>query len=61
MIDFTDLFSVALKGSPYNQRNKTDKKWIVACCEHDVSDHMPAWFRLPIPKLKPKPKKRPNR
>ena len=59
VIDFTDLFSVALLGTPYNELNKSGKKWIIARCEHDVSDHMPAWFRLPIPK--PKPKRRASR
>ena len=34
---FTDLFAQA------------QQKALIKHCEHDVSDHMPAWFRLPVP------------
>jgi hypothetical protein len=47
---FTDLFARALFGAPgFDQLKKADRQFIIRCAEWDISDHMPAWFRLPIP------------
>jgi hypothetical protein len=46
---FTDLFATALFSKDFNNLLKEDQKWIIKRTEWDVSDHMPAWIRLPIP------------
>lgn len=55
---FTDLFASALfdvQGfeesgkSPFEMLSKADQKWIIARTEWDISDHMSAWFRFPVP------------
>ncbi len=48
---YNDLFAKALFNNPNSDSlNKTEQKWIVKRTEWDISDHMPVWFRLPIPK-----------
>lgn len=49
MFDFLNLFAEALHGKPYKQLTKLRRKKLVAKFEHDVSDHMPIWIRLPKP------------
>ena len=47
---FTDLFALALfNKSRFEELTKEQKKSIIRCIEWDISDHMPAWFRLAIP------------
>ncbi len=46
---FTDLFAEALHGKAYDALTKTQKKALIAKFQHDVSDHLPIWIRLPIP------------
>ncbi len=50
---FTDLFAEALLGTPpgkkFEEMPKKDRDWIIDRTQWDVSDHMPAWFRLPVP------------
>ena len=50
---FTDLFAEALRnkpvGTPLEQMRAADRKWIIDRTKWDVSDHMPAWIRLPVP------------
>ena len=46
---FTELFSQALHGKSFADLTKSKRDQIIKQCEYDVSDHMPAWFRLPIP------------
>jgi hypothetical protein len=48
---FTDLFHKAL-GVTTSIKNMSSiqKKNFFARFEHKVSDHMPLWFRLPLPK-----------
>lgn len=46
---FTDLFAQALHGRNYEELTKAQRKSLIKHCEHDVSDHMPAWFRLRVP------------
>ena len=45
---FTELFAHALHGKSYGELTKAQRDGIIKKCEFDVSDHMPAWFRLPI-------------
>jgi len=47
--NFVDLFAKALFQMSFDQLSKTDKKHIIDRTQWDVSDHMPAWIRLPIP------------
>ena len=44
-----NLFAQALFGVSFAELSSTQQKEIVTKAQHDVSDHMPAWFRLPIP------------
>ncbi len=46
---FVDLFAEALRGVPFGDLKKSERSYILARTEHDVSDHMPAWIRLPVP------------
>ncbi len=46
---FTELFAQALFGKSFAELTKSQSNKIIRQCEFEVSDHMPAWFRLPIP------------
>jgi hypothetical protein len=46
---FTDLFAQALFSKDFDGLSKEEQRSIINRTEWDVSDHMPAWFRLPIP------------
>jgi hypothetical protein len=50
VFNFSDLFAEALHQKPFNALTKTQKKALIARYEHDLSDHMPIWIRLPRPK-----------
>lgn len=50
VFQFTNLFTNALHdGKDFAQLTKPRKQKLVARFEHDVSDHLPIWIRLPIP------------
>ena len=50
-VRFIDLFAKALHNkSTYDELSSSQKQHIVDCTQWDISDHMPVWFRLPIPK-----------
>jgi hypothetical protein len=49
VIKYTDLFAQALFSDGFHNLSDENKKWIIDRTAWDVSDHMPAWFRLPIP------------
>ncbi len=49
VFNFTDLFCQALAGSPYRALPKAERDRLVKRYEHTVSDHMPIWFRAPLP------------
>ncbi|MEE9615072.1 MAG: endonuclease/exonuclease/phosphatase [Thermodesulfobacteriota bacterium] len=49
MFNFVDLFANALYGNDYNDLPESKKGLLVKKFEHDVSDHMPIWVRLPKP------------
>lgn len=46
---FTDLFAAALHGKKFKKLTQAQRDNLIERCEHDVSDHMPAWIRLPVP------------
>ncbi len=49
VFNFTELISEALYKKKYNNLTKTQKQYIIKCSQWEISDHMPAWIRLPIP------------
>ncbi len=49
VFNFTELFCKALKGKSYASLSKEEQDDLVAHYEHNVSDHMPLWLRLPLP------------
>ncbi len=49
VFNFTDLFAEALHGKPFAELTKQQRKDLIARYEHDVSDHLPIWVRLPRP------------
>ncbi len=52
VFNFTDLFCTALKGKPYAELPRSERAEFVRRYEHKVSDHMPTWFRAPLPTAK---------
>ncbi len=49
LFNFVQLFARALHGKPYEELGKAAKKTLLGKFEHDLSDHMPIWVRLPKP------------
>jgi len=49
MFNFVQLFAQALHGKTYGELSKSAKKSLIGKFEHDLSDHMPIWVRLPKP------------
>jgi len=49
VFDFSDLFSRALKKKRISELAQAERKKFIARFEHKVSDHMPIWFRMPLP------------
>ena len=49
VFNFTDLFAEALYEEKYSALPAAKQKYLIARCQWDVSDHMPVWFRQPIP------------
>lgn len=47
VFSFTDLFAVALYGVRYDELSGAQEDEIIGACEHDVSDHLPVWARIP--------------
>ncbi len=52
VFNFTDLFCDALASSRYNDLDRSARAALVKRYEHKVSDHMPIWFRAPLPRAK---------
>lgn len=52
VFNFTELFSRALHGKPYAELTRTQQSALVKRYEHSVSDHLPIWYRAPLPKAK---------
>jgi hypothetical protein len=49
VFNFSDLFAEALHGKPLRKLTKTQQRGLFKKFEHDLSDHMPIWVRLPKP------------
>ncbi len=49
VFDFVDLFAQAIHGKAFKELSKTASGALIRKFEHDVSDHMPIWIRLPLP------------
>ncbi|MCY4615655.1 MAG: endonuclease/exonuclease/phosphatase [Chloroflexi bacterium] len=49
VFDFVSLFSEALHDLPYDSLTDDQRDALFEKFEHDVSDHMPLWLRLPLP------------
>ena len=49
VFNFSDLFSMALHQKPFSALTKSQRTTLIAKYEHDVSDHLPIWVRLPKP------------
>jgi len=52
MFNFVELFRVALREKPIDEMTKTERTAFYRQFEYNVSDHMPIWVRLPLPKDK---------
>ncbi|MDH3917983.1 MAG: hypothetical protein OEU25_07345, partial [Rhodospirillales bacterium] len=49
VFNFVELFSTALHDKPFDELSKRDRNALIKKFEHDLSDHMPIWIRLPKP------------
>ena len=49
VFNFVDLFAEALHGKPLLDLDEEQGVALIGKFEHDVSDHMPIWLRLPLP------------
>lgn len=49
VFNFMDLVSEALDGKAFKAQSEARQGTLYAKVQHEISDHMPAWFRLPIP------------
>lgn len=49
MVNFVQLFSDALNDQPLQELTSAEKAMFYKKFEHEVSDHMPIWVRLPLP------------
>ena len=50
VFDFVSLFAHALCGKSFGALSKSEKKVFLSKFEHKVSDHMPLWLRVPLPR-----------
>ena len=50
VFNFVKLFAKATENKMVDQMDRTERKAFYAKFEHTVSDHMPIWVRLPLPK-----------
>ncbi|MGF1641533.1 MAG: hypothetical protein ACFCUO_11350 [Rhodospirillales bacterium] len=53
VFDFVNLFSEALLERTFDELSAAERQAFVARFEHAVSDHMPLWFRIPLPDVEP--------
>jgi hypothetical protein len=49
IFDFAELISRALLDQSYSGLHKKTKGIIDRKLEHEISDHLPVWIRLPMP------------
>ena len=50
VFNFSDLFAEALHGMTFLDLTKQRRGALIKKFEHDVSDHLPIWIRLPTPR-----------
>jgi hypothetical protein len=50
VFDFVEMISEALYNTKYSNLPKAKKKHIIDRVDNDLSDHMPLWIRLPMPR-----------
>ncbi|MFQ5349034.1 MAG: endonuclease/exonuclease/phosphatase [Thermoanaerobaculia bacterium] len=51
VFNFSELFSRALKGKPFAELAGKEKSEFVRRYDFRVSDHMPIWYRFPLPRF----------
>jgi endonuclease/exonuclease/phosphatase family metal-dependent hydrolase len=49
VFSFTELFAEALHGKSFVDLSEAQRDDLISRANADVSDHMPAWVRLPVP------------
>ncbi len=49
VFNFVELFSQALYQDSFDQLSKEKQQELLKSFEHEVSDHLPLWLRLPLP------------
>jgi hypothetical protein len=49
VVNFVDLFAQALHQRNHEDLTKRERNALYKKFEHDVTDHMPIWIRLPVP------------
>ncbi len=49
VFNFSNLFSVALMGKPLAELDARQRSSFCKRFEHSVSDHLPIWYRIPLP------------
>ena len=49
VFNFTELFSTALLGKSVADLNRSEKNQFFRRFENTVSDHLPIWYRIPLP------------
>lgn len=47
--NFVNLFAQAIHRQGFSELTKAQRKTLLSKFEHDLSDHMPIWVRLPLP------------
>ncbi|HEY9879518.1 MAG TPA: endonuclease/exonuclease/phosphatase [Leptolyngbyaceae cyanobacterium] len=51
VVNFVELFREALELPPIERLGSKEKKEFYSKFEHEVSDHLPIWLRLPLPEV----------
>jgi hypothetical protein len=51
VVNFVELFREALELPPIDSLTSEEKKVFFRKFEHEVSDHLPIWLRLPLPEV----------
>ena len=52
VFDFVNLFSEALHDKPFEKLTREQQLALIKRFEHKVSDHMPLWYRIPLPDVR---------
>jgi hypothetical protein len=53
VVNFVDLFAQAIHQRNHGDLTSSERKALYKKFEHDVTDHMPIWIRLPVPPASP--------